>query len=124
MPNPNKHEHQQTKTTSEPSEGKYPTELADGVSVSDEVQTQMRAETPETPRQRAVRFVRENAEMLFFEAPTTSRKVADAVKGAIDECPEADRVAFRDEGKKVIVELKQFGEMLFNEFVYQTSIIK
>lgn len=126
MPNNPKHDHQQhqqPKTTSEsanysePSEGKYPTEQPE------DVHSVMRP--PETPRQRAIRFVHENLEGMFFHPdPTTSRRLADAVMVAIAECPESDRVAFRDEGKKICMELRQFSEMLNNEFVFQTSVIK
>jgi|ERR1039458_330582 hypothetical protein len=77
-----------------------------------------------TPAMRAKDFVR--SALMYFDADeqSISKQVSQEVHASIQRCPPQDIVAFRTEGKLRAERLKQFGELLFNEFVYQTATLK
>jgi len=80
--------------------------------------------TPLTPTDRAKTLVQDGLGLFDADEPSVSRQVVSLVASAVSNCPKEERVAFRVEGKLRCERLKQFSEMLFNEFIYQTATLK
>ena len=77
-----------------------------------------------TPAMHAKDFVR--YALMYFDADeqSISKQVSQHVTAVIANCPKADLTAFRSEGKLRAERLKQFSELLYNEFIYQTATLK
>ena len=79
---------------------------------------------PPTPAERAKMLVLDALALFDADEQTISKQVTSLVTSAVSNCPKGELVAFRTEGKLRAERLKQFSEMLFNEFIYQTATIK
>ena|ERR1039458_2639503 len=79
---------------------------------------------PLTPVMRAKRMVRDSLGLFDADEQSISKQVVQHVTAMIADCPKEDLAAFRTEGKMRAERLKQFSEMLFNEFIYQTATLK
>ena len=76
---------------------------------------------PATPQAWAKGFVFGALEFFDADTPQIAQQVSKYVTAEVNKCPKEQFAAFRTEGKKRTERLKQFADMLLNEFAYQTA---
>ena len=76
---------------------------------------------PLTAQQRAKNMVQGALEYFEQDTAAISHDVSNFITAEMTACPKEELAAFRVEGRKRAERLKQFADLLFNEFTYQMA---